>query len=267
GKVIFTKGTTKLGESEVIDGTASIDYVPTVAGEATITARYVPDDMYTIEEDTASCTVTADKIATTTTLDDVTLTAGKTVTLTARITAEDNSIVNAGKVAFKVNGKTLKDSNGKVIYVKVVDGVATYDYEVPSDLVGKDVTIEAVYSGSTKYLNSNDKTDSQVTVLTGEATIEIISESTVTKGETATFTVKVTDNGVNINEGKVVFKINGKTLKDSDGKVIYANVVDGVASIDYVIPESMKSKAYTLTAVFVSSDYDRVDTEETITVQ
>ncbi|MBO7719107.1 MAG: Ig-like domain repeat protein, partial [Methanosphaera sp.] len=79
GKVIFTKGTTKLGESEVVEGTASIDYVPTAAGEATITAKYVPDDMYSIEEDTVSCTVTADKIATTTTLDDVTLTAGKTV--------------------------------------------------------------------------------------------------------------------------------------------------------------------------------------------
>ncbi|MBO7718756.1 MAG: Ig-like domain repeat protein, partial [Methanosphaera sp.] len=266
GKVIFTKGNTKIGESEVIEGTASIDYVPTGEGSVEISAKYVPADIYSIDEDTAICTVTANKVSTTTTVDEVTLTAGKTVTLTARITADDDSIVNTGKVTFKINGKTLKDENGKVIYIKVVDGVATYDYEVPSDLVGKDVTIEAVYSGSAKYVNSKDKTDS-LTVLTGEATLEIISESTVTKGETATFTVKVTDNGVDINEGKVVFKINGKTLKDSDGKVLYANVVDGVASIDYVIPESMKSKDYTLAAVFTSSTYERCEVEETITVQ
>jgi hypothetical protein len=267
GKVIFTKGTTKLGEIEVVEGTASIDYTPTTSGEATITAKYVPDDMYSIEEDTASCTVTADKIATTTTLDDVTLTAGKTVTLTARITASDNSIVSAGKVAFKVNGKTLKDANGKVIYAKVANGVATCEYEVPSDLVGKNVTIEAVYSGSNKYLKSNDKPADPTTVLSGVADIEITSAATVTKGETATFTIKVTDNGANINEGKVVLKINGKTLKDTNGKVIYANVVDGIASVEYLIPESMKSKDYTLSAVFTSSNYERCETNQTITVQ
>ena len=267
GKVIFTKGTTKLGEIEVVEGTASIDYTPTTSGEATITAKYVPDDMYSIEEDTASCTVTADKIATTTTLDDVTLTAGKTVTLTARITASDNSIVTEGKVAFKVNGKTLKDANGKVIYAKVVNGVATCEYTVPSDLIGKNVTIEAVYSGSNKYLKSNDKPADPTTVLSGVADIEITSAATVTKGETVTFTVKVTDNGANINGGKVVLKINGKTLKNADGKVIYANVVDGIASVEYTIPESMKSKDYTLSAVFTSNNYERCETNQTITVQ
>ena len=267
GKVIFTKGTTKLGEIEVVEGTASIDYTPTTSGEATITAKYVPGDIYTIAEDTATCTVTANKIATTTTLDDVTLTAGKTVTLTARITASDNSIVTEGKVAFKVNGKTLKDANGKVIYAKVVDGVATCEYEVPSDLIGKNVTIEAVYSGSNKYLKSNDKPADPTTVLSGVADIEITSAATVTKGETVTFTVKVTDNGANINEGKVVLKINGKTLKNADGKVIYANVVDGIASVEYTIPENMKSKDYTLSAVFTSSNYERCETNQTITVQ
>jgi predicted outer membrane repeat protein len=267
GKVIFTKGTTKLGEIEVVEGTASIDYTPTTSGEATITAKYVPDDVYSIEEDTVSCTVTANKIATTTTLDDVTLTAGKTVTLTARITASDNSIVTEGKVAFKVNGKTLKDANGKVIYAKVVNGVATCEYTVPSDLIGKNVTIEAVYSGSNKYLKSNDKPADPTTVLSGVADIEITSAATVTKGETVTFTVKVTDNGANVNGGKVVLKINGKTLKNADGKVIYANVVDGIASVEYTIPESMKSKDYTLSAVFTSSNYERCETNQTITVQ
>ncbi|AWX32211.1 Ig-like domain repeat protein [Methanosphaera sp. BMS] len=267
GKVIFTKGTTKLAEVNVVDGVASFDYTPTTSGSVDITAKYVPDDIYSIDEDTATCTVTADKVNTTTTLDDVTLTAGKTVTLTARITASDNSIVSAGKVAFKVNGKTLKDANGKVIYAKVVDGVATYEYEVPSDLVGKNVTIEAVYSGSSKYLKSNDKPAEPKTVLSGVADIEITSAATVTKGENATFTVKVTDNGANVNGGKVVLKINGKTLKDTNGKVIYANVVDGIASVEYLIPESMKSKDYTLSAVFTSSNYERCETNQTITVQ
>ena len=33
-----------------------------------------------------------------------------------------NTNINQGKVTFNVNGKTLKDVNGKVIYAKVVNG-------------------------------------------------------------------------------------------------------------------------------------------------
>jgi predicted nuclease of predicted toxin-antitoxin system len=266
GKVVFTKGSTILAEVDVTEGSASFDYRPTTSGETTITAKYIPSEIYSIEEDTASCVITAERIATTTTLDEVTLVAGKTVTLTARITADDDSIVDTGKVAFKVNGKTLKDSNGKVIYVKVVNGVASLDYTVSDSLLGNSVSIEAVYSGSNKYVNSKDK-DSELSVMSGVADIEITSPNTVTKGQIATFTVKVTDNNVNVNEGKVILKINGKTLKNTEGKVIYAPVVDGIAMVEYLIPDTMKSKDYTLSAVFVSSNYSRCVDEQTLTVQ
>ena len=266
GKVVFTKGSTILAEVDVTEGSASFDYRPTTSGETTITAKYIPSEIYSIEEDTASCVITAERIATTTTIDEVTLVAGKTVTLTARITADDDSIVDSGKVAFKVNGKTLKDSNGKVIYVKVVNGVASLDYTVSDSLLGKDVSIEAVYSGSNKYVNSKDK-DSELSVMSGVADIEITSPGTVTKGQIATFTVKVTDNNVNVNEGKVILKINGKTLKNTEGKVIYAQVVEGIATVEYMIPDTMKSKDYTLSAVFVSSNYSRCVDEQTLTVQ
>jgi hypothetical protein len=103
--------------------------------------------------------------------------------------------------------------------------------------------------------------------MSGVADIEITSPGTVTKGQIATFTVKVTDNNVNVNEGKVILKINGKTLKDDNGKVIYAQVVDGIATVEYMIPDTMKSKDYTLSAVFVSSNYSRCVDEQTLTVQ
>ncbi|MBQ6220679.1 MAG: hypothetical protein IJJ47_13185 [Methanosphaera sp.] len=38
--------------------------------------------------------------------------------LTATITDGDN-IINTGKVVLKINGKTVKDANVKVIYAKV----------------------------------------------------------------------------------------------------------------------------------------------------
>ncbi|RAP52638.1 MAG: hypothetical protein BZ137_08440, partial [Methanosphaera sp. rholeuAM130] len=72
-------------------------------------------------------------------------------TITANVQDENADAVTAGKVTFKVNGKTLKDENGKVIYAKVVDGVATATYDVPLTLAGKDINITAVYTGSSKY--------------------------------------------------------------------------------------------------------------------
>jgi hypothetical protein len=68
-------------------------------------------------------------------------------------------------------------------------------------------------------------------------------------------------------EGTSTIKINGKTLKNTEGKVIYAPVVDGIATVEYMIPDTMKSKDYTLSAVFVSSNYSRCVDEQTLTVQ
>ncbi|MBQ6218203.1 MAG: hypothetical protein IJJ47_00575 [Methanosphaera sp.] len=75
-------------------------------------------------------------------------TAGETATITASIyyTTQVNTNITKGKVTFKVNGKTLKDSSGKVIYAKVVNGTATIEnYEIPSDWAKDGSTIEAVY--------------------------------------------------------------------------------------------------------------------------
>ena len=68
------------------------------------------------------------------TVDPITAAAGETISITAKITVNDEIMtdLSKGKVSFKVNGKTLKDTNGKVIYAKVVYGTATIeDYLVP----------------------------------------------------------------------------------------------------------------------------------------
>ncbi|MBQ6936371.1 MAG: Ig-like domain repeat protein, partial [Clostridia bacterium] len=62
------------------------------------------------------------------TIEPLTFTAGELTTIRATVTASDNSIVTNGKVTFKINGKTLKNSDNKVVYVNVVDGVATAEY-------------------------------------------------------------------------------------------------------------------------------------------
>jgi len=177
------------------------------------------------------------------------------------------SDVNKGKVTFKVNGKTLKDANGKTIYAKVTGGVAVIeDYLIPESWAKDTVSIVAVYSGSADYAKlSSEKVDLTVTPAQAEEPSITTSDVSAAAGETITLSATITDNGKVINSGKVVFKINGKTVKDANGKVIYAKVVDNQVGFEYTLPESMKAREYNITAVYTSNDY-RLEDTKTLTV-
>ena len=203
-------------------------------------------------------------------IDTTTFTAGQTATITASIYNDGELVntINKGKVTFKVNGKTLKDTNGKVIYAKVVNGVATIEnYVVPEDWAKEGTSIQAVYSGSTQCEKlTSEKTN--ITVATPEAALIITPmTSDVQTGSTVTLKAKVTAGDKAITIGKIVFKVNGKTVKDANGKVIYAKVdPNGEASVDYTIPESFKAGTYNIEAVFTASGYDKLTSNTTMTV-
>ncbi|MBR3213669.1 MAG: Ig-like domain repeat protein, partial [Methanosphaera sp.] len=117
--------------------------------------------------------------------------------------------------------------------------------------------ITAVYSGSSKYEESQETAAINMTATTPALTIEPITDS-VTIGTQVTLKASVTGTSSPLNNGKVVFKLNGKTLKDESGKVIYAKVVNGVATLDYTFAD-VKAKAYTLSAVLISTEYERLE--------
>jgi len=241
----------------VVDGKATISYTANKVGSITIIAKYADSMLYA--ENQINTTIKTSKAATTLTIDPITAVVGQTITLTARIeNANDYLDINEGKVAFKVNGKTIKDENGKVIYAKVEDGVATLEYEVPESWSTKEITISAVYSGSTNYNSSRGET--VVEMSSGEPSIVITSDETFTKDTVKTFTVELKDGNTPINQGRVVFKINGKTLKDANGKVIYVDVVNGIASLNFNINATYyKTSSWTLKAVFISTEYERLE--------
>ena len=251
------------GEVTVNSNTNTIPYKPTSSGEKIIEITYDdPTGKYEPISTEITITVLEAKI----TVDPITATAGQTINITARITADNETItdINKGKVTFKVNGKTLKDANGKVIYAKVVNGTATIEnYVVPDDWAKDDTTIQAVYSGSTQCEKlTSEKTNINITP---EELTLTTTATQASPGQTTTLTATLSDN--TINTGKIVFKINGKTVKDANGKVIYAKVVNGTVSVDYTLPESYKAGNYTVTATFISSSYDRLEANTTMTVE
>lgn len=70
-------------------------------------------------------------------------------------------------------------------------------------------------------------------------------------GDTITLTAQVTDAEDNpLTGGKLIFKLNGATIKDDEEKVIYARTNNGTATITYNIPLNYKTKTYNLTAVY-----------------
>ncbi|MBR3214124.1 MAG: Ig-like domain repeat protein, partial [Methanosphaera sp.] len=241
-----------------------IKYTPTNTDEIEISVTYTdPTGKYNTTTSTKTLHVTPATI----TVDPITATVGQTINITARITADNETItdINKGKVTFKVNGKTLKDVNGKVIYAKVVNGTATIEnYLVLDDWSKGGTTIQAVYSGSTQCDKlTSEKTD--ITIIAEEPTLTT-SDIQATAGETITLTATITDNDKIISTGKIVFKINGKTVKDENGKVIYAKVVNNQVSVEYTLPADMKAKNYNITATFISSDYERIEDTKTLTI-
>ena len=159
----------------------------------------------------------------------------------------------------------MKDANGKVIYAKVVNGTAIIEnYIVPSDWAKEGTTIQAVYSGSTQCEKlTSDKTN--LTVAKAVPTLNT-TDITANAGDSITLTATITDGDKLINNGKIVFKINGKAVKDANGKVIYAKVTNNTVNFTYILPADMKTKDYNITAVLISSDYDKLEDVKTLTV-
>lgn len=193
-------------------------------------------------------------------VDDIQATAGEDMSISATFKDVYGNNVNGGKAIVKINGVTLKDENGKVIYVKVVDGVAQFDnIEIPEKWAGKTLDIQVVYSGTSKH--DSMRYNTTVTVESQESTMEFTTKDiTAHRKDTIELSVKV-----NAQDGKVVFKVNGKTVKDENGKVVYAKVVDGMATVNYTVPNTFKYQTYNVTATYIYKD-ERLEANTTLTI-
>ena len=229
----------------------------TKTGENTITTTQPDtfiDNNNAIEQESTTQTTTE------------TLTTGDNTTLTAQFYDDTYTPIGDGKAIFKVNGKTVRDDTGKVIYVDVINGRAELpNVNITQEWTKTDTTIQAIYIGDANNAPITT-TPTTITVTKPEATISLDAPTEATAGTTITLKATVTDGYAAISSGRVAFKLNGKTLKDAEGKTLYATVENGVATINYTIPEKTKAKEYKLTAVYTDTKYDRVEVESNLNV-
>ena len=257
---------TIIGSSNVTDSTATITTSFTQTINTNITATYTQSERYNDNSNTTTIII-KEALQKTLKVDTTTFIIGQSTNITASIYEGDKVLTNItkGKIIFKVNGRTLKDDNGNAIYVKIVNGTATIEnYTIPATWNKENLTIEAVYSGSNQY--GSLRSDKQLITI-GEPTPTITTEDiTATKGETITLKATIKSGTEEINTGKVVFKINGKTVKDSNGKVIYLKVENGQVAINYTIPTTYKTKTYTITATYIATGIDRIEDTKTLNI-
>ena len=137
--------------------------------------------------------------------------AGQSITLTAVI-SDNGELIKDGYVAFKLNGVTLKDANGNRIKVRIINGVATLIYTIPSNYAAKDYLLTAVFSNGNYARVEVNQT---VTIIPSNVFIQ----PTSVYYENGKLMIKadikdaITNKDVAVRT-KVTLKINGKTFVD-----------------------------------------------------
>ncbi|OED29515.1 Ig-like domain-containing protein [Methanosphaera sp. WGK6] len=205
-----------------------------------------------------------DKINTTITTQNITSKINETISLKAIIIDEYGLAVNEGKIVFKINGKTLKDNQNNTIYIPVKNGEAILEqFTIPLIWHNPQYTIQATYSGSQNY-NQNRNKNTTLTIKKENTTIKITTPLQAKTNTTITLSINIT-NPYNITTGKVIFKINKKTLRDQQGNIIYGTIINNTSTITYT-PTYLSPKNYTITAVYTSPLYKRTETTEILTI-
>lgn len=208
-------------------------------------------------------------LKTTITVNPVKSNVGSVTKLSANIVDAKGKNVTDGRIFFKVNGLTLKDKSNNVLYGMVSNGTASINYKVQDSWIKNTTYIEAIYGGSDKYASSRTNSTQALNIAKGTAKLTLQNPSITAKsGDSITLTARVKDVGGDaIKTGKVIFKLNGKTITDEKGKALFAKVVNGEAVLNYVIPTKYTAKKYTITAVYGGDYYERTEAKGTLTLQ
>lgn len=172
---------------------------------------------------------------------DITTEAGGIINITA--TLENIKTNLTGKYAFKLNQKTI---NGTVLIKQ--NKITFLNYHVSEGIQATENRLDIIYhQGNLKQIFTNTST----LHITKKSVKIYMDDFKITPGIKTNLSVKILDYENNpVKKGVVVFKINYKSLKDTNGKTIYVKVNNSIATLNYLIPQSFTNKVYTLSVVY-----------------
>ncbi|RAP50408.1 MAG: hypothetical protein BZ136_01350, partial [Methanosphaera sp. rholeuAM74] len=170
-------------------------------------ARNYVGSFFDVELSKATITISADDVI-----------LNKLTTVTGLLTDNNNNPISNAEIELVINDEE---------YTVTTDDEGIYTYTFNATTLGEN-TVIAIFNNE-NYAPTSAKTTFQV------ISTDIVINPIITKANiNTTITVNVTaSDGSVINEGKVVAKVNGKTIKDVNKKIVYAPVSNGQASFVY----------------------------------
>lgn len=180
------------------------------------------------------------------TLDKKTAHPGDTINISATL-HNINTTVN-GKFVFKLNNKTLRNYTIN----QYNNTITVLNYKISDGLKGNNV-LEVKYNvRGLDYVLCN-KTSLNLHKFKVTSILDNIKGY---PGDYVNLTVHLKDNqNNNVTRGKVVFKINDKTIKDKRGNVIYINVTNGIVQLtNFQIPLNFGKDKYKISVVYGSNN-------------
>jgi hypothetical protein len=184
--------------------------------------------------------------------------------ITVNVTDINKKFVDKGYVIYKINSITLTDANG-LIKSKVRNNTVTLDYQLPKNFNVKEYTLEVIYSGNPDNYNVS-RNATKFNIVKTTSTLKVTTDKKTAKmDEKVTFTAKINSN-YQINEGVMIFKVNGVTVKDKNNKAILVNVTNNTASIVFTIPDGWSAKEVKVTAVYSNKNFNRLENKTSFNI-
>ncbi|MBE6486213.1 MAG: hypothetical protein E7Z85_05175 [Methanosphaera stadtmanae] len=200
-------------------------------------------------------------------IDDITLISKKTnttitsknfttnnqlVNLTASIKDEYGNPINYGFVSLLINDKTLKYPNGTDAYFNVKNGSVLVKLKISDLWKRKNYTYQFRYYGKSNY--ESNLGNKAVITLANIVNLTSTHAKTTIFGSNLTITAKVKYklNNSNVDSGKVLFKVNGKTIRNDDGSTYLVDVKNGTAKYNLILDYKYSPKEYNITVVYAN---------------
>ncbi len=128
-------------------------------------------------------------------------------------------------------------------------------------MIQKTYKITIIMGENSLYYNNTITT--LLTIENRNATLKIDTNSPIKIKTKLNIKTNITENNTPVTNGTVIYKINGKTIKDAEGNPIKTIVNNGQTTLNYTLPESIKAGNYTLDVVFSNPYYNTItDTKQ-----
>ena len=236
GQAIFYLDNKKLRTVNVTLGKASYTYPissNSKSGVHTIKVQYLGTNDYKTAQAT---NILGIQTKTSITLASHKAKIGQAVNIKATIKT-GSSKVSAGKALIYIGNK-------KIATATIKNGVINYKYTVPITYNKTTYNLKIVYNGNN---TQSQATKTSKIKMNGITPVFNYSATSVTVGKTASLVLKVSNGKTgkslyNAQNGSVTVKLNGKTLKDKNGKAITGNVKNGKLTIKFTAPEQLSGK-------------------------